>query len=78
MIAEERNARASRLRELLEHQDVKDAIASIESDLTKAWRACHDTQERENLWRSQHILGLLTQRLATWTNADIVAIRRMK
>jgi uncharacterized protein (DUF2267 family) len=78
MSPEERNARASRLRDLLENSDAKDAIASIDDEITAAWRNCPDPHERDNLWRAQHLLGLLTRRLATWSNADLTALRRVK
>lgn len=76
MTAEERASRASRLRELLEHGDVLDAFASIEDELTEEWKVAQKTEERENLWQSIRVLGMLRTRLGQWSHADISAIRR--
>ena len=78
MTAEERAARASRLRALLEDADVRDAFASVEEDLIAAWRGCFDAMERDNLWRAQHALGLLRSKLGAWAQADVSALRRMR
>jgi hypothetical protein len=78
MSSEERAARACRLREFVENDDVKDAIASVDADLTEAWKNCHDGAQREALWWSQHALGLLRAKLTAWSTSDISALKRGK
>ena len=78
MTSEARAARAMRLRSLLDDQDVKDALATVEADLVAAWQGCFDASERDNLWRAQHALGLLRSKLGAWAQADISALKRTK
>jgi len=78
LTAEQRAARAARLRVLLAEADVRDAFAAVEEDLVAAWRSCFDAAERDNLWRAQHALGLLRSKLGAWAQADISAMRRAR
>ena len=78
LTVEQRNARASRLRELLENDDVKDAFATIEAELTEEWKNTFDANERENLWRTIRVMGMLQSRLGSWSHADLSAIKRLK
>lgn len=76
MTPEERNGRAARIREFLDHPDVKDAFAEVESDLTGEWKRTFDTQGRENIWQAIRALGLFQAKLAAWSHADLSAFKR--
>ena len=78
MSPDQRAARAARLRALLDNADVKDALASVESDLVDGWRACRDSGQRETLWHTLHAFGLLRARLMTWSQSDIAALARKR
>lgn len=78
MSAEERAARASRLTQLLDDPDVKDAFTAVEEDLIEAWQTCFEPAERDNIWQAQHALGLLRSKLSAWSQANISALRRAK
>jgi len=78
MTPEERNARSARIRELLDHPDVKDVFSEVESDLTGEWKRTFDTPGRENLWQAIRALGLIQAKLASWSHADLSAFKRSK
>jgi hypothetical protein len=74
--AEERAARCARLHEYINHPDVKDAVAEVESDLIAEWRRCQDVTERDRLWHTLKALDRLTGKLVNWSTADLAAIRK--
>jgi hypothetical protein len=78
MTPDQRAMRAVAVRALLEDQNVRDAFASIEADLTDEWRRCRDAAERENLWRAVNVM----ERLKTWLHSaasgDLAALRRVR
>lgn len=76
MSAEQRALRAVAVRELLNDQNVQDALASIEGDLTAEWKAARTPEERENLWRAVNIMERLKTWLQSAASADLIALRR--
>jgi len=76
VIAEERAARSARLHELLQNDDVKDAISSVEADLIASWRSCFDAAERDRLWHTLQAFGLLTSKLTNWSTSDLAGVRK--
>ena len=77
MTPEQRAARAVAVRALLEDQNVKDAFASIEQDLMDEWKACHDSLQRDNLWRAVQIVGKLQTWLRSAASHDLTSLRRV-
>jgi hypothetical protein len=76
--ADERRARAARVRELLDDADVKDALAGIEADLVGEWKRSQTTEERENCWRALNIMERLRTYLTSCASSDLTALRRAK
>ncbi len=76
MSQEERAARSARLHELLQNDDVKDAIASVEADLVAEWRACFEPSERENLWHTLRAFDRLRSKLTNWSTSDLKALAK--
>jgi hypothetical protein len=78
MTPEQRAARAVSVRALLDDPNVKDAFASIESDIMGEWRRTFDPAERENLWRAINIMDRLQTWLLSGATSDLTALRRAK
>lgn len=78
MTPEERGLRAVAVRQLLADQNIKDAFASIERDLTDEWKATHDPDQRENLWRAVNVMERLKTWLHTSASGDLTALKRTK
>ena len=76
MSPEDRAARGVRLYEYINHPDIKDAVAEVESDLVAEWRRCQDAVERDRLWYTLKALDRLTGKLTNWSTADLAAIRK--
>ena len=74
----QRAQRAVAVRALLENQNVRDAFASIETDLTDEWRRCRDAAERENLWRAVNVVERLKTWLQSAASGDLTALRRTR
>jgi hypothetical protein len=76
--AAERAQRAVACKALLDDPNIKDALASIEADITAEWRRCHDQAERDNLWRALNIMDRLQVWLRSSASHDLTALRRAK
>lgn len=66
MTPPEREARAIRVRAMLEQPDFQAAWDSVRQDFTDEWARCHDPIERESLWRAVNTLDLVRTRLASF------------
>lgn len=82
MTPEERKARAVRVSMMLENGELDAAFRDVKADLHAEWERCFDSQERDNLWRSLHILNLVREKLTSLAGAandgSLSAIRRVK
>lgn len=78
MTPEQRALRAVAVRALLDDQNVKDAFASIEQDLTDEWKRTFDTVERDNLWRAINVMERLKSWLTSAASHDLTALKRTK
>lgn len=78
MTPEQRALRAVAVRALLDDQNVKDAFASIEQDLTDEWKRTFDTVERDNLWRAINVMERLKSWLISAASHDLTALKRAK
>lgn len=73
---EERAARAVRISALLDDEDIKNGLASIEAEIVEEWRRTQDPHERENLWRAINIMERLVQWMRSAASHDMAALRR--
>ena len=78
MSPEERVARAIRIKGLLEDEDIKAALVSIEAELTDEWKRTHDAAERDNLWRAVNVLHKLKAWMVSAASHELSAIKRAK
>lgn len=78
MTPDQRAQRAVGVRALLDDQNIKDAFASIEADLTDEWKRCHIPAERENLWIALNVMERLQVWLRSAASHDLTALRRVK
>jgi hypothetical protein len=72
----EKAARAARIKDLLDHPEVKAAFAYVEDSFIGEWRRAQTSAERENMWLALQIV----ERVRTWmlstSSGDLTAIRR--
>jgi hypothetical protein len=81
MTPNERQARALTFRAALEDGVLRETLDAIEEQFTKEWKVAASTDERENLWRSIRIIGLMRSHMASIAAGEhdgISAIRRIK
>lgn len=84
MTPEERRVRASRIRELLQHDEVNNAFTDIEAQFVEQWKDAFDAKERDNLWQAVRILRQLRQHLGALSSEGrlereaVTAIRRIR
>ncbi len=80
MTPNEIDARAAVFRGALEDGVISEVLNEMEQQFTDEWKRCRDALERDNLWRSVMILGMLRQRLGVIANSsgDLSAIRRAR
>ena len=62
----EREARAVRLRALIENDDFRAAWDGVRGDLVAEWEQCRDPAERERLWHTLDGLNRVRGRLASF------------
>lgn len=75
----QRAGRAAIFRGALEDGVIGETLTEIETRLVDEWKRTLDERERDNLWRSVHILNLLRQNLGVIAAGDTVtALRRAK
>ena len=79
MNANQRAGRAAIFRAALEDGVIRESLDEIEAQMIATWKTTFDERERDNLWRSVHILNLLRQNLGMIAAGDTVtALRRAK
>lgn len=81
MTPAERQSRALSFRAALEDGVVHETLSAIEEQFTKEWKIAASLDERENLWRSIRIIGLMRSHMANIAAGEhdgISAIRRIK
>ena len=77
-MSDELRARAIRMQLLLDDADIQAGFADIEADLMGAWKRCHDSAERENLWRTLNLIDRLQTWMRSSASYDLTALRRVK
>lgn len=78
MTPEERNARAIRVRALMDDADIKAAFDSIEADLIAEWKSAREQHERENCWHALRVMERLQVWLQSAATSDLTALRRSR
>lgn len=84
MSPQEREARAIRVRALLEDGDFQSAWDDVKADFIAEWERAHDQAERENLWRAVDILNRVRSRLGSFmtgvarVDGALSAVRRSR
>ena len=63
-------ARAIRVRNLQNDDDIKQAFEDVKAHFIDEWTRTHDAAERENLWRAVHIVGKVQEVLASYAMAS--------
>jgi hypothetical protein len=61
----ERDARSSRIRELLEHDEIGAAFDEVKQRFIAQWEQTRDPAFRENMWMAVNILTLVRTHLAS-------------
>jgi hypothetical protein len=74
----ELQARAIRMRLMLEDADIQAAFAEMEADIVEQWKACQDERERQMLWLAMKGLDKLQTWMRSAASYDLTAIRRMR
>lgn len=78
MTPDERARRGVKFKQMLEDPEVQEAFASIEADLKEEWVACHNADERLNLWLSVRLIEKLKTWMISAASYDLTALRRLK
>jgi hypothetical protein len=68
MRAEERRARAARIRELMAHEDIQAVFAEIEQDIVSEWRRTPWFWKQKAKWNELKGLERFKARLASFAN----------
>ena len=79
MNANQRAGRAAIFRAALEDGVIKECLDDIEARFIESWKVTHDERERNNLWRSVHILNMLRQQMSMIVAGEpVTAIPRIR
>lgn len=72
----EKATRAARIKELLDHPEVKAAFAYVEETFIGEWRRAQTPAERENMWLALQIVERVRVWMQSTSSGDLTAVRR--
>ena len=79
MSPQEREAKTLEYYAFLEDAPVMESLDTIEAQFVTEWKSCQDGHERDNLWRTVRIIGMLKQQMRSIASgASVTSIRRIK
>lgn len=77
MTPEERAARGSRYRELLQSGELTEALDAIERQYAEEWAKTYAADERENLWRAVQVVRKIRKHFGEMAGDGALATQQL-